>query len=327
MAAGTALRQRLRDWALRRQGNDALPLRLTARRIYILPTPAGWTFAALVGVMFLAGMNYGNGLALLFTFWLAGFGLVAAVQTQRSLNGTSITAANAAPAHAGDAVMVRLGVSGSVSPEDLQLAADDAATSTTAAPDSTATAATTTTGELVLPVGVRRRGRWRAPPLLLSSTAPFGLFRTWTWLTLDIATLVYPRAAGDLPVPESAGDDDGDATRTQGQDDLAWLREFREGDSPRQVAWKAYARGAPLLVREYHGQGAAQRQFDFAALGAMGTEAKLSQLARWIVAADERGEGWILRMPGSSPLAGRGAAHRAQCLERLALYGLPEIRR
>src|SRR5262245_58932166 len=44
------LRTRLRAWALRRQGQDALPLRLTARRVYIQPTPAGWTFAMLLGV-------------------------------------------------------------------------------------------------------------------------------------------------------------------------------------------------------------------------------------------------------------------------------------
>src|SRR5690606_5038568 len=87
------LRGRLKAWALRRQGRDALPLRLTARRVYILPTTAGWTFALLLGVMFIAGMNYGNGLALLFTFWLAGFALVAMVMTQRVLTTTRITAA------------------------------------------------------------------------------------------------------------------------------------------------------------------------------------------------------------------------------------------
>ena len=70
-------------WALRRQGPDVLPLRLAPRRIYILPTGTGWTFGLLIAAMFLAGMNYGNGLALLLTFWLAGFTLVAMIRTQR----------------------------------------------------------------------------------------------------------------------------------------------------------------------------------------------------------------------------------------------------
>ena len=41
-------------------------------------------------MIFIAGMNYGNGLALLFAFWLAGFACVAMVQTQRSLAGTAL---------------------------------------------------------------------------------------------------------------------------------------------------------------------------------------------------------------------------------------------
>src|SRR5690606_13008594 len=105
------------------QGADALPLRLAARRVYILPTSAGWTFALLLAVMFVAGMNYGNGLALLFTFWLAGFALVAMVQTQRGLTGTTVHAATAEPAHAGDMVRLRVLVSGRSAPEDLHLMA------------------------------------------------------------------------------------------------------------------------------------------------------------------------------------------------------------
>src|SRR5687768_10913761 len=119
------LRGRLRAWALRRQGPDALPLKLASRRIYILPTPAGWTFALLLGVMFVAGMNYGNGLALLFTFWLGGFALVAMVQTQRGLEGTRMLAAVATPAHAGGAVNLRLDIAGRNAPQDLRLQLDD----------------------------------------------------------------------------------------------------------------------------------------------------------------------------------------------------------
>src|SRR5512147_1989419 len=92
----------IRNWALRRQGQDALPLTLTARRVYILPTPAGCTFALLIAVVFIAGMNYGNGLALLFAFWLAGFACVAMVQTQRSLAGTRLSMAGSLPVFAGE---------------------------------------------------------------------------------------------------------------------------------------------------------------------------------------------------------------------------------
>jgi uncharacterized protein (DUF58 family) len=313
---GERLKARLRDWALRRQGPDRLPLRLAPRRVYIVPTAAGWTFAVAVGVMFLAGMNYGNGLALLFTFWLAGFALVAMVQTQRALAGAVVRAAHAGPAFAGDTVELRLAI-GSPRTElaDLALDSDDDTARSAAAAEATS--------ELRLLLPAQRRGRWRAPPLRLRSTAPFGLFRTWAWLDLEVATLVYPRPVGTLPMPQIAGDRATGSELARGQEELAWLRDFREGDSPRGVAWKAYARGQPLLVREYHGAASQRREFDYATLTGLDVEARLSQLARWIVDAEAHGEHWVLRLPGSAPLAGAGRDHRTTCLARLALHGLP----
>ncbi|MET0282653.1 MAG: DUF58 domain-containing protein [Steroidobacteraceae bacterium] len=309
-----ALRGRVREWALRRQGADTLPLRLAARRIYIVPTPAGWTFALLIGVMFIAGINYGNGLALLFTFWLTGFALVGMVQTQRTLAGLQLRGVTAMPGFAGETVSLALSVAGRTALGDLQLA-----DSTAASPPSDETSRE---GALTIALPARRRGPWRAPPLRLTCTAPFGLFRTWTWLQLDCDTVVYPHPAGALPVPESPGDDSGGAQAVHGQDELAWLRDFRDGDSPRQVAWKAYARGAPLLVREYQGAAALRREFDFARLPGLDVEARLSQLARWIMEAQARNESWVLQLPEGPAMAGSGAAHRDDCLRRLALHGL-----
>jgi uncharacterized protein (DUF58 family) len=314
------LRSRLRSWALKRQGRDVPPLRLRGRRIYIVPTPAGWTFALLLGVMFIAGMNYGNGLALLFTFWLAGFALVAMVQTQRGLAGMQLHGVEVLPVHAGEHLTLQLRVSGRNAPQDLKLQLDDViaapVTHAGSGPDARADESS-----VAVDIPTTRRGRWHAPPLHISSVAPFGLFRTWTWLQLEASTIVYPRAQGSRSVPESAGENPGSIHQPHGHDELAWLRDFREGDSPRQVAWKAYARGAPLLVREYHGEGAVRRDFDFDALVGLDTEARLSQLARWIVDAHARGESWVLRLPGAAPLAGNGSEHRAECLARLALYG------
>jgi uncharacterized protein (DUF58 family) len=312
---GQRFQARVRAWALRRQGRDELPLRLVARRVYILPTPAGWTFALLVAVMFIAGMNYGNGLALLFSFWLAGFAFVAMVQTQRSLAGTVLRAVGSEPVFAGDLATWRFDIEGRTALGDLRVDFERGA------PPEMEDAGTTQQGSLRLRQLMERRGRARLPVLRISSTAPFGLFRTWTWLDLDAAVLVYPRPAGALPVPEAPGHDTGSTQVEHGQDELAWLRDFREGDSPRQIAWKAYARGAPLLVREYRGAAARRREFDFDALAGLDVESRLSQLTTWIIEAAARNESWLLRLPGSEALEGSGTEHRDLCLAQLALYG------
>lgn len=315
----TPLSSRLRSWALRRQGKDLLPLLLAPRRVYILPTPAGWTFAVLVAVVFIAGMNYGNGLAMLFSFWLAGFAFVAMVQTQRTLAGLRLQAASGEPVFAGEEAPWRIEASSRTALDNLRLDTHGGIALAQQAP-----AGTGHEGALRFTLRTQRRGRMRLPVLRITSTAPFGLFRTWAWLDLDAQTLVFPRPAGALPVPQAPGHDLGSTQVEQGQDELAWLRDFREGDSPRQIAWKAYARGAPLLVREYRGAAARRREFSFEALAGLDTEARLSQLTRWIVDAAARGESWVLRLPGVEPLEGSGNDHLARCLRRLALHGAPE---
>jgi uncharacterized protein (DUF58 family) len=309
------IRAHARDWALRRQGTDVLPKTLAASRVYILPTRPGWIFALLVVVLFIAGMNYGNGLALLFAFWMAGFALVAMVQTQRNLAGTRIVSVSAEPVFVGECVAISVAAAARGAVADLALSTDEgAATPSISVPD----------GALRLQIATHRRGRWQAPALRLSCTAPFGLFRTWTWLSLDLSVLVYPRPAGTLPMPGVPGEDGGDGSMSSEQEDFAWLRNYRAGDSPRQVAWKAYARGAPLLVREYRGRRQAALEFDFSALQNPDTEARLSQLTRWCIEAASRGDAWTLRLPGCVPLAGQGAAQLELCLRKLALHGLPD---
>jgi uncharacterized protein (DUF58 family) len=135
--------------------------------------------------------------------------------------------------------------------------------------------------------------------------------------------LVYPRPRGTLPLPASGGTKPGGEIRG-GADGDEWLglRAFRDGDSPRQVAWKAYARGAPLLVKEYESGGAAEHLFEFERLANLDTETRLEQMTQWVVDADNRGERYALVLPHLSIAADRGVQHRHQCLSALALYGL-----
>jgi uncharacterized protein (DUF58 family) len=107
-----------------------------------------------------------------------------------------------------------------------------------------------------------------------------------------------------------------------GADEWRSLRPFRDGDSPRQVAWTAYARGSPLLVKEYSALGTDQRLFDFAQLRNLDVEARLEQLARWIVDAEARGEQYGLALPAAALAPGHGPEHHRRALTALALYGV-----
>jgi uncharacterized protein (DUF58 family) len=310
------LQERAADWARRRQGPDRLPLTLARRRLYILPTRAGIAFGALLLTMLGAGLNYANSLALLLTFLLAGFALVAMHECHRNLLGLSVFEAAAAPLFAGSTGSVRLSLENASQRAryGLQFAvAKEAA----AALDLPAGGR----GQIALPIRAPRRGLQRIDRLRVSSSHPFGLFRAWTWVHAPITVVVYPRPAGSLPLPADSGANSGASSRgTAGADEWLGLRLFRDGDSPRQVAWKAYAREAPLLVKEYSSIGSPLRLLSLEDARQPDIESRLGQLARWIVDAEAGGDLYGLDLPGERVPVHRGPDHRHQCLQALALY-------
>lgn len=305
-------------WVLARQGADRLPVRFARRRLYIVPTRAGVGFALLIVSMLIASLNYGASLALLITCLLGGFALVAMHQCHRNLLDLGLAAASANPAFAGEhAVLALTVVNGSPLPRyRVQI-------------DTSAGGAVTTdlprqgTRRIELAVPAPRRGVLRIDRIRVATTYPFGLFQAWTWVHAPLLITVYPRPRGVRSVPPCGGEESA-SLPAPGVDRDEWrgLRAFREGDSPRQVAWKAYARGAPLLVKEYASGRATRRLFDFDALAGLDTETRLEQLARWILDAEARGERYGLVLRGLRLAPENGERHCERALTALARYGV-----
>jgi uncharacterized protein (DUF58 family) len=314
------LRQRAAEWARRRQGADRLPLTLARRRLYILPTRAGMAFGALVLTMLIAALNYANSLALLLAFLLAGFALVAMHECHRNLLGLSLLEAAAPPLFAGSAGTLQLTLQNASRAARYRVQ--------TAVVDDPAVPVDLTAGghaRVELPIRGLRRGLQRIDRLRVTSSHPFGLFRVWTWVYAPIVIIVYPRAAGSLPLPADSTSSSGTWPRgAGGSEEWFGLRPFRDGDSPRQVAWKAYAREAPLLVKEYSSAGSPLRMLSLDAARQPDIESRLAQLARWIVDAEAAGDLYGLELPGESIPPHRGPDQRHRCLTALALYGSPQ---
>jgi uncharacterized protein (DUF58 family) len=317
------LRERMARWVRRRQGPDSLPLTLARRRLYIVPTRTGVGFGLLLILMLVAGLNYANSIALFLTFLLMGFTLVTMHQCHRNLLGTQLSAASALPTFACHDGCLRLTFDNAAAVARLRIAAGVGYEPTTA------TDLPPRGREIIeLTVAAPRRGIVQIDRLHLITTHPFGLFRTWTWVHASIEMLVYPQPRGSLPMPTHSGNKAGTRSLTNaGSDEWLGLRPFRDGDSPRQVDWKAYAREAPLLVKEYSAAGSELRLFEFGALPQLQTESKLEQLARWIVDAEAVGERYGLTLPGLQVKPDRGTEHRHRCLAALAMFRLEDISR
>jgi uncharacterized protein (DUF58 family) len=313
-------RARLGTWARKRQGEDALPLALARRRLYILPTRAGLAFALLLFVMLLAGLNYTNSLGLLVTFMLAGVALIGMYECHRTLQGLRIVAAEATDAFAGASGEVRLSVENS-SPQARQGLELRPATAATGAARSRTDLPALQGGALGCGYLARRRGRQPIDALALSTTLPMGLFRCWTWLHLPLEAIVYPAPVGPVPLPAPRARALASGARlASGDEEWAALRPYQPGDSPRAVAWKAYARGAPLLVARYEAVRGGEHLFELDSTPGADLEARLRQLAAWIVAAESRGERYGLRIGNTELPPALGPTHRQLCLRALALH-------
>ena len=323
-APARGLRARLRrgaaTWVRRRQGEDRLPLQLATRRIYILPTRAGLAFAALLFVMLLAGLNYGNSIALLITFLLAGFGLIAMHLCHRNLVGAVVRSIATMNAFAGEHGRLLVTFE---NPSDSPRIGIECETAGAERVTVSVPAEASARADLAVPLAVR--GRLPIERVKLSTAFPFGLFRAWTWMHLPLTLLAWPAPRGRREPPaEIASGGNAPAVHRAGDEEWAGLREFRDGDSPRQVAWGAYARGRGLLVKTYQSPAAHQRVFDLASAPGADVEQRLEQLSAWIVASHARGERYGLRLGEQQLAAGSGSEHRARSLDGLALYGSGE---
>ena len=314
MPAAFNTRARFARWIRNRQGEDSLPAIFHRKRLYVLPTRGGLLFALMLLFMLVAGLNYANSIALFLTFMLAGLALVAMHRAHRNLLNVELVQTATSPAFAGQTAALRCTFR---NPSRLMrygvtLRAERTGVVVADLPPLDSTS-------LELPVPTQKRGILRIDRVRIATRFPFGLFEAWTYVHRAFEIVVYPRAEGPLlPPPEPGGEPTARAALASGDDEWVGLRAFRDGDSPRQVAWKAYARGAPLLVKEYGSAAGQPHLFDFDSLRGLATEARLSQLCRWIVNSEARGQAYSLKIPGVEIPVGRGLVHEERCLTALA---------
>ncbi len=315
-----AATSRARRWARKRQGTDATVTRLRPGRVYILPTGVGLVFALMTFAMLLGSMNYNNNLSFVLTFILAGLGFVAMHQCQRNLVGLELSFAGVEPVFAGQSAQFRIAVTNlSKSPRfGIRLRSDE----------SHSEIHDLQPGEskvFVVTVGTGKRGWVPLQRFGARTTFPFELFGAWAWLHMDLKGLVYPHPADHAPRPPPTQAAQGHRQHdARGEEDFAGLRKFHDGDSPRHVAWKAYARSGQLLSKQFAGADTSSQWFDFDEVDAADIETRLSILTRWIIDADRTLEDYGLRLHGKEFGPAHGDAHRRQCLEALALHGLDD---
>ena len=318
----SAANTRVRRWAKKRQGQDPAVTTLRPGRVYILPTGVGIVFGLMTFAMLLGSMNYNNNLSFVLTFLLIAVGFVSMHQCQRNLVALQVSFAGADAVFAGQALQFRIAIRNNSrnTRYGIQLYCEHGSSETCdiAAGDSQI---------FVLQIPTDHRGHMRLERFGMRTLFPFELFRSWAWLHMDLRALVYPKPADDVPAPPPTQTAHGHRQHdARGEEDFAGLRKYHEGDSPRHVAWKAYARSGQLLSKQFAGADTSSQWFDLQAVPAHDLEERLSILTRWIIDADRRSEDYGLRLPGTEFRPAHGEEQRQRCLESLALFDSGDYR-
>lgn len=288
------------------------------RRVYILPTAAGLLFGVTLVIMLLGAINYDNSLAYALTFLIGSLMPVVILHTYRNLAGLELTTAPPQPVFAGDTMLFPVTLDNRGQAGKYAIDLRRIGTQQTLTTDSEADSLHT----VELPVPSGQRGTLPLGRVRMASSFPLGLFRTWSNFTSEQAGIVYPRPGGRLPLPAPADYQGEDSLgRLSGNEDFVGFRSYHPGDSIRSIDWKAVARGQDLLVKRFSGSGSRQIDLNWDMTRSLGhTEARLSQLCRWVLEAERLGMRYRLTLPGASEPLGQGPQHRHACLLALTRF-------
>lgn len=321
-----ALRRRAHErfvrWALRVRPPEPAPIVLTQRRVYVLPTRAGLGYAMAMVVILLGAMNYNLSLGYGLVFLLGGLAIVTILHTFRNLVQLVIRPGRVEPVFAGEPAAFELileNARNEIRPalQFKPFLSEDEPIEVDAAPGGGSVATVTLPTE--------RRGVLELPRITLTTMWPLGLIRAWSYLSPAMRAVVYPKPAIHAPPLPWGSESAQGATRDgSGRDDFAGLRSHHPADPPRHVAWKAVARqpDGPLLTKLFAGAAAERIWLQWDDLPeAMPLEERLSVVCRWMLDAEKAGLAWGVRLPHLRVEPASGAAHLAEGLHGLALYG------
>ena len=298
----------------------------TQRNVYIVPTWAGLAFCGTLGVLLLTSINEQLSLGYALTFALTGAGLASMHTTHANLRGLQMDLLPPDGVHAGGEYALELRLH---NPGRARFGIAVSAQLDTGATEP-AWVDVPALGHAVLRLRLPalQRGLIGLPRLVVTTRFPLGFFRAWSYWRPAARVWVYPQPEA-VPAPFPAQAEAGAAEAaslcqaTSGTD-FSGVRSYRRGDAMKQILWRKSAlaldQGLPLWVRETEAPLAQDLWLDWRDTQGRDTEARLSRLTAWVLAAERQGQPYGLRLAGREIAPSLGAAHRQACLEALAAF-------
>lgn len=315
--------EELVDKIARKETGVVFPHTLSRKGLYILPTRPGLLFILVLFVMLAGSINYSNNLGFLFTFLLGSMVFISILHTHRNLLGLTIRSAAVQPVFAGDDGLLKLLLQTEERSRpgicfDVKIN------------EATIQVTTNDNRRVSVPLPTEMRGFYKVTSITVSSSYPFGLFRTWSTFYPNLGYLVYPAALGGEfnPSATTDGSETQGSRETDGVDDFKGLQPYRPGDPMSRLSWKSLARGKGLHTKEFSAHIGESVMIAWDDVSLKETEKKLSRLCDMVLKAHDMNLSYGLSIPGTLIPKGepKDKAHRHLCLKALALYGKGGVR-
>lgn len=307
-----AWQARWRRWLARRIP-PSLEQVLSQRNIFIFPTGFGAFYLLVTALLFTIGLNYQNNSVYAFCFFLVAVFVAAIMPTFNNLQGLTIRCKPSSVTVQGSAADVVLYCSGGARERFQLMLHHEPVTVFDVAPEQR--------GDVHLSMSFADPGIQPLAAIKMQSVYPLGLYRAWTWLSLAHVVYVAPRPVRVSELQQLI-EPQGRAVNWQlKESDERELREYRHGDSARDIFWRRAAGEGPLLSKTRGLQRRAespQGLLDYQRSQASQHRAKLADLCYWVLHCDAHGLPFGLSLPSGQIPLDSGARHRARCLQALA---------
>jgi uncharacterized protein (DUF58 family) len=290
-------------------------IELNQKQLFIFVSSIGGIYIGVIFCLYLMANNFVNNSVFMMFFWLLAIIHVTIFHTYRNLSGLRITLHNVTGNFSGDLVEVEFAIRGRKGRKHSDLKIQwpgQPLTRFDVEPD------VDTHLKVNLPAG--RRGILNPGRFKIFSHYPLSVFQCWSWLDLAIKIPVYPRPSAIEKLPFSGDSDDGFNYKTQGHEELANLRGYRQGDSLKHVLWKTLAKEQPLQSIEFEQPEGRPLWLDYDELDDIGTEQNLAILSFAILELSMTNNNYGLRLPGVEIEPDSGEYHKQRLLTALAMF-------
>ncbi len=293
-------------------------VQLSQRNLFIFLSRNGLYFLILDALLWVGATNFQNNLIYALSFFLLAVLFVAILQSFANLSGVQLRFVDAEPVFAGEVAYARIELTAASLRQQLVFNwPEQSATSISIYPDKPAL--------LLLPHATQKRGVMQPGRLRLQSVYPLGIVRCWSWLDLDVQILVYPTPIeADVHLCSRGNDEIGVAVdRVMGGDEYFALKPYTAGESTTRIAWKQFAAGRGLFVREYAEERGGEVMLDFSAMNDPDLELRLSKLCYCARFLYEQGRAFGLSLPNQPVITvDSGEKHLRTVLKALSLFSV-----